>query len=59
MMGNTMPQAMAAPMGQPMAPGTPISGPGTKHTPQPGLPHVNGKLLPNPALQQTAMGNVK
>lgn len=57
--GNTAPNMMAAPMGQPMAPGTPISGPGQKNVGKPGLPHVNGKLLPNPALQQAAMGNVK
>lgn len=55
--GNTGPQMMSAQ--GPMQPGTPISGPGTKNVPKPHVSKVQGHLLPNPALQQSAMGNVK
>jgi hypothetical protein len=55
---NTAPQMMAPP-GQQLAPGNPISGPGTKNVPKPHLPKVQGSLLPNAALQQNSMGNVK
>lgn len=56
--GNTQPQMMAANAGQ-VAVGQPISGPGIHNVPKPKVAKVQGNLLVNPALQQTAMGNVK
>jgi len=56
--GNTQPQMMAANAGQVSA-GQPISGPGVHNVPKPKVAKVPGNLLPNQALQQAAMGNVK
>jgi hypothetical protein len=45
-------------MGQ-VSPGQQISGPGITNVALPKLPKVNASLLPNPALQQQAAGNVR
>ena len=55
--GNVAPM-MASPQGPAIA-GNSVSGPGVNNINIPKPAQVSASLLPNPALQQAAMGNVK
>lgn len=55
--GNPMPDMMSPAQGQ-VVPGEQIQGPGVQNVENPGLPKVPASALPNPAIQEQAMGNV-
>jgi hypothetical protein len=55
---NNIAEQMSPVQGQ-VQPGDSISGPGVQNVGNPGMPKVPPQLLPNPDLQQAAMGNLK
>jgi len=50
---------MMSPVAGSVVAGEAISGPGVKNVPNPGVPSVDPSLLPNPQMQDQAMGNLK